>query len=226
MVYFIILNIAYSAMDIIRLEKDIEVFAGAFLVVGIIIIEIAYKKDSGIKAITGIEFLILALHSLSIMHVITLMKYDFRYYLLTSSYVISIYYVLKAIILYTKGRKNYLKSLSDISEIVKKEEPTKKEAKKREDMEKNEEKETAIETETVRQKTTKKATKATKPETTKPTTKKATKPKTSTTKASTTKAKTAKATASKTNKTRTATKSETAKTTKPKTTKKEVTEND
>ena len=73
----------------------------------------------------------LSLHSLSIMHIITIYKYDFRFYLLTSSYIVSIYYVLKAIIFYTKGRREYLNSLSDISEIVKKDEPVVKEAKKR-----------------------------------------------------------------------------------------------
>lgn len=135
MFYFIILNLAYSTMKQERLIGDIEVFAGAFLAVGIVFLEKAYKKDNGTTAITGIEFLFLSLHSLSIMHVITLFRYDFRLYLLTSSYVIAIYYVLKAIILYTKGRKDYLNSLSDISEIVKKEEPIKKEAKKREENE-------------------------------------------------------------------------------------------
>ncbi len=131
MLYFIILNLAHTTMQLERLIGDIEVFAGAFLVIGILLLEKAYKKDNGSTAITGIEFLLLSLHSLSIMHVITIFKYDFRLYLLTSSYVIAIYYVLKAIILYTKGRKDYLNSLSDISEIVKKEEPIKKEAKKR-----------------------------------------------------------------------------------------------
>ena len=104
-------------------------------------LEKSYKKDDGSLAITGIEFLFLSLHSLSIMHVITLFKYDFRFYLLTSSYLFSIYYVLKAIILYTKERKEYLNSLSDISEIVKKEEPIKREAKKRkEELEEEEDK--------------------------------------------------------------------------------------
>lgn len=133
MLYFIILNLAYSTIKQERLVGDIEIFAGAFLVVGIVFLERAYKKDSGSIALTGIEFLILSLHSLSIMHIITLFKYDFRFYLLTSSYIFSIYYVLKAILLYTKGRKAYLDSLSDISEIVKKDEPIKKEAKKRND---------------------------------------------------------------------------------------------
>ncbi len=131
MIYFIVLSLAYVTMQQERLIGDIEVFAGAFLVIGIVFLEKAYKKDNGSIAITGIEFLFLSLHSLSIMHVITLLKYDFRLYLLTSSYVLSIYFVLKSIILYTKGRKDYLNSLSDISEIVKKDEPIKKEARKR-----------------------------------------------------------------------------------------------
>ena len=94
-------------------------------------LEKAYKKDDTSIALTGVELLVLSIHSLSIMHVINVYKYDFRYYLLTSSYIFSIYYVLKSIILYTKEKKEYLNSLSDISEIVKKEEPVKKEAKKK-----------------------------------------------------------------------------------------------
>ena len=131
MVYFIVLNLAYSAMKHERLVGDIKVFAGAFLVVGLIMLEKAYKQDKGTIAIDGLEFIVLSLHSLSIMHIITLFKYDFRYYLLTSSYIFSIYYVFKSIVLYTKGRKDYLSSLSDISEIVKKDDPIVKEAKKR-----------------------------------------------------------------------------------------------
>lgn len=135
MIYFIVLNIAYSSIKHERLIEDIKVFAGVYLLIGLIMLEKAYKEDKGETAIIGIELLCIALHSLSIMHVITMFKYDFRYYLLTSSYIFSIYYVFKAIILYTKSRKEYLNSLSDISEIVKKEEPIKKEAKKRNEIE-------------------------------------------------------------------------------------------
>ena len=131
MLYFIVLNFAYTRMDLQRLVQDIEVFAGAFLVLGIWLLEKAYKEDKGEIALNGIELLVLALHSLSIMHVITLFKYDFRLYLLTSSYIIAIYYVFKSIVIYTKDRKEYLKGLSDIPEIVKEDEPVKKEAKKR-----------------------------------------------------------------------------------------------
>ena len=82
-------------------------------------------------AITAIELLALSMHSLSIMHITTLLKYDFKTYMGISSLVVVVYYLLKGIISYTKERREYLKGLSDISEIVKEEEPVKKEAKKR-----------------------------------------------------------------------------------------------
>ena len=128
--YFIILGFAYQKMNVNRLIGDIEVFSGMFLVLGIVMLEKAYGKDSGKEALTGIELLCLSMHSLSIMHVINFFKYDFTTYLIISSIVFSIYYILKAIIMYTIEKRNKLKALSDISEIVK-DEPVKKEAKKR-----------------------------------------------------------------------------------------------
>lgn len=138
-IYFIILFFAYTRMNLDRLAQDIQVFSGAFLVLGILALEKAYKKDSGEVAITGIELLVLSIHSLSIMHMITLLKYDFKSYMLISSGIVVIYYVLKVIIIYTKDKKEYLKGLSDISKIVKEDEPIKKEAKKRNKNEKEKE---------------------------------------------------------------------------------------
>ena len=63
--YFMILILAYTRMNTERLSNDIKVFAGMFLVVGILALEKAYKKDSGRVAITGIELLVLSFHSLS-----------------------------------------------------------------------------------------------------------------------------------------------------------------
>ena len=137
MFYFIVLNMAYLTMKQERLLEDIKIFAGAYLLLGIVMLERAYKNEKLETTLTGIEFLCISIHSLTIMHVITLLKYDFRLYLLTSSYIFSIYFVLKSIILYTKEKRDYLRSFSDISEIVKKEEPQKKEAKKKIEIEDN-----------------------------------------------------------------------------------------
>ncbi len=131
MIYFITLNILYMNLQENILLETVKICSTALLIAGIIIIEIAYKKDNGTLAITGIEVLVLSMHSLFINHVTKVLNYDFRLYLLTSSYVFAIYYVLKTIIIYTKSRKKYLCSLSDVSDIVKKDEPTVREAKKR-----------------------------------------------------------------------------------------------
>lgn len=131
MIYFVILNLVYVKMQETVSTQCIEIFAGAFLVMGLIGLEVAYRKDSGIIAITGIELLFISFFTLSAIHISTLLKYDFRYYVLTFSYIFSTYYVLKCIIIYTKERRKYLASLSDISDIVKDDKPIVKEAKKR-----------------------------------------------------------------------------------------------
>lgn len=128
--YFAILNYSYDKINQDNLVNIIEICSGVLLLICLILFEVSYKKDSGTLAITAIEFLVLTFHSLLIIHIITRYEYQFQFYILTSSYTIATYYVLKSIILYTKGRREYLKGLSDISEIVKKEEPVKKEAKK------------------------------------------------------------------------------------------------
>lgn len=134
-IYFAILNFVYSRVEQELILNIVEICSGILLVLALVLLEMAYKKDSGKFTIIAIEFLVLAFHSLSIKYVITRYDYQFQFYLLTSSYVISIYYILKAIIIYTKGRKKYLDTLSDIPEILKKDEPVVKEAKKRNDIE-------------------------------------------------------------------------------------------
>ena len=130
LVYFGALNLANIRIDNKILSEYIKICSGIFLISSIIVLEISYKKDDKSALISGIELLILSFHSLLIIHIITVMKYDFKVYVLTSSYIFTIYYVLKAIIVETKEKKKYVDSLSDIPEIVKKEEPQIKEAKR------------------------------------------------------------------------------------------------
>lgn len=129
--YVLILSLAYTKMNIDRLSKDIEVFAGVFLVLGLLGLEKAYKFDNGRTAITAIELLVMSFYSLSITHMVAIIKCDFIHYMFFSAGAIAIYYLIKEIIIFTKHKRDDLKNLSDISEIVKKDEPIKKEAKKR-----------------------------------------------------------------------------------------------
>ena len=80
MAYFVILNMAYTSIKHERLIGDIEVFAGTFLVVGIIMLEKAYRKEKLEPLLSSIELFALSFHSLSIMRVISMYKYDFRLY--------------------------------------------------------------------------------------------------------------------------------------------------
>ena len=132
LLYFLILMYATRKMDITRLAVDIKYFSVSFLIIGIIVIESAYRKDSGMLAISGIELLVIAFYSLTMMHLCTLFKYDLDNALIISGVVSGGYYLIKGIILHIRERKELLKNLSDISDIVKKDEPVIKEAKKRE----------------------------------------------------------------------------------------------
>ena len=143
MVYLMGINVSYGKFDSFTFEKIMQVMTTILLGISLILLEIAYKKESGKYLAHFIELIVVAAHSLSVSYVIKVYNLDFKLYMLTSSYIFSIYYVLKSILIYTKGKKEYLNSLSDIPEIVKKDEPVKKEATKRkkedEEQEKNEE---------------------------------------------------------------------------------------
>lgn len=130
-IYFISLNFinALGTDEIYKLY--IKISYTVFIIVAIIIFEVAYKKDSGKTSINGIEFMVLAIHILLIERITTAFKFSTPEYITTTSYIWPIYYCLKAIIIQTKENREKLKEVSDIAEIVKEEKPTKKVAKKR-----------------------------------------------------------------------------------------------
>ena len=131
MLYFLVLSLTYQNLGEVIVLQALEVLSMIYLFIGIFVMERAYKKDSGELGIYSIEILVIAAHTLSIQYVVT--KYDFSLplYVTVSSYIFAIYYVFKSIIIYTKQRRKYLDTFSDIPEITKKEKPSVKEAKKR-----------------------------------------------------------------------------------------------
>lgn len=128
--YFMLFNFSYLKMDVRHLMISQKIASLVILLLSISIFEIAYNKDSGKLAINGIEILVLALHTLTIWHVTNKMNILLENYILFSTYFFVTYYFLKSILIFTKEKRKYFNSLSDIHEIVIKE-PIKKEAKKR-----------------------------------------------------------------------------------------------
>ncbi len=129
--YGLLFNLAYENMETQILEREIQIITMILVFVSIYFFEKAYNKDDGQLAIQGIEVLVISAFTLTIEHITNRCQFEFKPYILSASYIFAIYFILKAIFLYTKGRLEFSKTFSDIKEIVKKDEPIIKEATKK-----------------------------------------------------------------------------------------------
>ncbi len=99
---------------------DLKVFSFSILFIAIIIIENAYKKDSGQLAIYGIEFIVLSIVTLALIYFNKAINFKYSYLVLAISYLFAIYYLLKAIVMYIKMRRDYF--MNHIKQIMDKDE--------------------------------------------------------------------------------------------------------
>lgn len=129
--YFVALNFTYPTIPLDTFELIIKISFIAFIVTSILMFELAYKKEKKSLAITGIEFVVLATHVLILGKSVIQAKESTKWYILMTSCIWPTYYCLKAMVIHTIENRRRLKQISDISEIVKEEKPTKKVAKKR-----------------------------------------------------------------------------------------------
>ncbi len=121
-IYFIFLNLGYIRLNRDVFETDLHMFDGILIISTIIVFELAYRKDSGEIALYGVELLVLSILTLFLPYV-----YFHRGFLAMTLYAfsamyISIYYVIKCIFIYIREVRKYKNGLSDIKEIVSKEE--------------------------------------------------------------------------------------------------------
>ena len=130
-IYLVILNIALDKIPIERLEMDFKILSCILICLSVFLFEISYKKDNTKIMYHAIEIAILAFLTLTITYYSKMFNYNSRIYVQITAYLFAGYYILKDIIIYTKYKKKYVSSLSDIAEIIKKDEPVKKEATKR-----------------------------------------------------------------------------------------------
>ncbi len=100
---------------------DLKVFSISILIFSIILFEKSYKDINLSLFIHGIEALFISIITLCEVYIYQLFTDKFVMVIAIEAILISVYYIIKCIRIYRKTKKEYLKSLSDISEIVKEE---------------------------------------------------------------------------------------------------------
>ena len=120
MIYFYLINLGSSNIETNVFIVDLKVFSVALIIFTIILFEYSYKKDDGNICIHGLEVLVLSIITLFLVYGYILYFDQFNIIVATSAFIFAIYYLVKCIILSVKIRKNYLKNLNDINEIIKK----------------------------------------------------------------------------------------------------------
>ena len=135
LIYAIIIELYFTSLHVINTLIPIENFNiylkiiyMILIIIAVVMLEIAYKREKKSIIIVGIELIAIALHTLLIDKIL---KSSEQLSILSSSSIWPIYYLLKVMILYTIENRRRLKQISDVSEIVKEEKPAKKVAKKR-----------------------------------------------------------------------------------------------
>lgn len=100
---------------------DLKVFSISILIFAIILFERSYKKIDLELFTHGLESLFVAIATLCEVYIYQLFTDKFIMVIAIEALLISAYYILKCTRIYSKTKKEYIKSLNDISEIVKEE---------------------------------------------------------------------------------------------------------
>ena len=119
---FIILILSYY-LATFYIPKNIteiiyHISALTLLVFTIIIFEVGYRKDNGKYALTGLELLVFALISLFAPYIYYVFS---KTAIITCILVMTVYFIIKIIVIYNKEKNVALKQNDDINTIIKKE---------------------------------------------------------------------------------------------------------
>ena len=118
--YFIFLNLGKMNIENSVYVTDLKVFSMCTLLSAIVLIEIAYKKDSGEIALYGVEMIVLAITTFALIYINLMLSSRYTYIVTAISAIFAIYYLIKSIVIYLKKRKQYF--VNDIKDIMNKEE--------------------------------------------------------------------------------------------------------
>ena len=116
----LIINISFDRFSMKDFKSYIDIIRMASGAISIVILEFAFRKDSGKLGVYGTEILIFSICVLFVPYMYILKSYlDFLKYTILGFFV---YYIIKSVITLLHVRNSYLrKNLSDVKEIVKEE---------------------------------------------------------------------------------------------------------
>ena len=124
-VYFMSLIFGKERINATNYTNLLKTYTMCLGILSIIIFEYSYKKENVKTMYNGIEILILSIITMFSIYIGKVEGIKYLFYLALFAYAFSIYYLIKDILIYNKTKKEYLKTLTDIEEITKKEEPQK-----------------------------------------------------------------------------------------------------
>lgn len=118
LVLILAFEVAASFLPKLAAKKMYQIYSIEFLIFALILLEVAYKKDSTKWAASGLEILSLAVFTLFSPYIFLGSKTKAIY---IAMIFVTLYYILKIIRIYCIEKRRYLLAVSDIPEIIKKE---------------------------------------------------------------------------------------------------------
>lgn len=119
MAYFCAINISYYKVENNIFEEYMKYFALGIILITVIVIEFAYRKNSIKLWIIGIEFLASGVLSLYIPYIYLHTNNIARITVMVVPVGLVIYYLFKSFVIYKQKQFHYQNNLSDVKEIMK-----------------------------------------------------------------------------------------------------------
>lgn len=115
-IYYIFMTLGFYNINNSIFITDIKAFSIAWLFVAIIMFEKTYKKNELKFMFYGIEFLMLAITTMSLIYINLMCQNKYIYVTSINSLVFAVYYIVKSITIYKINKKKYF--MDRMKEII------------------------------------------------------------------------------------------------------------
>lgn len=117
--YLVAINVMYYQLNSNAFELYMKYFALGIIVVTVIDIELAYRKDSKKLVLIGVELLICGILSLYIPYIYLHTTAYLRNSIMLLPAILLIYYAFKSFVIYKQNQFKYQNNLSDVKDLLK-----------------------------------------------------------------------------------------------------------